>query len=60
MGSSKIARKGGKKNRKYGRNKKFCERYRLEGRREKNRKIRLARHLKRFPDDGVARRAKAR
>lgn len=40
------ARRGGKKNRKYGRNKKFCERYRAEGRREKNAAIKAARRAK--------------
>ena len=38
-----IQAKGGKKNRKYGRNKKWCERYRLENRRIKN-KIKKLRH----------------
>ncbi len=37
-------RKGGKR---HGRNKKFCERYRLEGRWEKNKRLKQARHLKR-------------
>jgi hypothetical protein len=41
------ARKGGKKNRKWGRNKVKCERYRREGRREKNKARKAARHEKR-------------
>lgn len=41
-------RKKGKKNRKHGRNKKFCERYRLEGRREKNKARKAIRHAKRM------------
>lgn len=44
-----------KKGRKFGRNKKKCERYKLEGRRERNKKVRIARHA-RF----VARRAAVR
>jgi len=44
---SKSERKkvgGGKKNRKHGRNKVKCERYRKEGRREKNKKRRQEKH----------------
>ena len=40
-------RKSGKKNRKWGRNKIKCERYRKEDRREKNKVLRLARNKKR-------------
>lgn len=54
-GKEKKARRGGKKNRKWGRNKKFCERYRAEGRREINKAARLARHLKHHPNDLQAR-----
>jgi hypothetical protein len=43
--------KQGKKNRKLGRNKKVCDKYKLEGRREKNKAIRRARHLKNHPTD---------
>ncbi len=43
--------KGGKKNRKWGRNKKFCERYRIEGRRERNKARKAIRHLKNHPLD---------
>ncbi len=46
--SNGKARKGGKKNRKYGRNKVFCERYRREGREEINRQRRIARHKRRM------------
>jgi hypothetical protein len=49
--------KGGKKNRKHGRNKKWCERYRAENRRAKNKAKRLARHLKHHPNDRQAARA---
>ena len=42
---------GGKKNRKYGRNKKFCEKYRLENRREKNLKRRLLARVRRNSKD---------
>lgn len=40
--------KGGKKNRKYGRNKKFCEKYRNENRREKNKTLRIEREARRL------------
>lgn len=40
--------KGGKKNRKFGRNKASCERYRKEGRREKNKARKQARHQRRM------------
>lgn len=49
-----IKAKGGKKNRKHGRNKKSCERYRLEGRAGKNKTRRLKRHAKRHPNDSQA------
>jgi len=39
----------GKKNRKWGRNKVYCQRYRIEGRREKNKLIKLNRMLKSQP-----------
>lgn len=39
--------KGSKKGRKIGRNKVKCERYRLEGRREKNKARKAAKRLKR-------------
>lgn len=51
------AHKGGKKNRKYGRNKTVCERYSREGREEKNKARRLRRHLKKYPEDGEATKA---
>jgi hypothetical protein len=44
--------KGGKKNRKVGRNAKWCERYRLSNRRERNKLKRLNKHLARHPGDG--------
>lgn len=37
-----IAPKKGKKNRKHGRNKKFCERYRAENREAKNKARKIA------------------
>lgn len=48
------SRRGGKKNRKHGRNKKFCERYFKEGRRESNKGRKLIRHIKKFPNDQEA------
>ena len=40
--------KAGAKGRKIGRNKQFCEMYRLQGRREKNKALKQARHQKRM------------
>lgn len=42
----KTKKRTGNKNRKYGRNRKWCEAYRLRGQREKNRKARWLRHLR--------------
>ncbi len=44
---SNKTRKGGKKNRKWGRNKVSCERYRREDRRAKNKARKQAKHAKR-------------
>jgi hypothetical protein len=44
---------GGRKNRKWGRNKAFCEAYRRENRREKNKALRLKKHIVRQPNDTV-------
>ncbi len=46
--------KSGKKGRKIGRNKAFCERYRAEGRRLKNKIAKLRSHLRHFPEDAQA------
>jgi hypothetical protein len=43
-----MADNGGGKNKKYGRNKPFATRYKMEGRYEKNKRKSLARHLKRM------------
>lgn len=43
-----------------GRNRKWCETYRLVGQREVNKLRKIRRHIKRFPDDGVAKQALAR
>jgi len=43
-----MADNGGGKNKKYGRNKLFADRYKREGRYEKNKAKSLARHLKRM------------
>lgn len=50
------SKKGG---RKIGRNRVECERYRKQGRREKNKLRKLARHVRDFPNDEAARRALA-
>ena len=44
-------------NRKHGRNKVYCNRYRLEGRREKSKANKLARHLFYQPADPLAKAA---
>jgi hypothetical protein len=49
--------KKGKKQRKVGRNTSYCGAYAASHRRERNKLVRLARHLKRFPGDGVATKA---
>ena len=48
--------RGGKKARKYDRNRKWCERYRLAHKREKSKARKLYRHLLKFPGDMVAER----
>ena len=45
---------------KAGRNRKWCEVYRKSGVRERNKLKKIQKHLKRFPNDGVAERALAR
>lgn len=54
---SNLPRKAGKKNRKYGRNKKWCEVYRMRSQRERNKVRKLARHLKKYPHDATAKKA---
>lgn len=49
--AEKVTRRGGKKNRKFGNNKSFCEKYEREGRRLKNKIRKILRHLKQFPED---------
>jgi len=46
--------KGGKKNRKHKRNREWCNKYKLRGQREKNKKLQLAKHLAKFPGDKKA------
>lgn len=49
-----MAKAAGGKNRKYNRNKRWCEQYANDHRREKNKARRMKRHLKRHPEDLVA------
>jgi len=49
-----VLHKGGKKNRKHGRNKVWCAQYRMRGTRERNKIRKLKRHLKKYPNDSVA------
>lgn len=46
--------KGGKKQRKYGRNAAYCLAYKNSNRRERNKVKRLKKHLARFPNDACA------
>lgn len=58
MSANKNQTKGG--GRKIGRNKVECARYRAQGRREKNKVRRLARHIREYPQDEAARDALSR
>jgi len=49
-----VVAKGGKKNRKYGRNKPDAIRYKAENRYVRNKKRKLDRHLNRHPKDEQA------
>jgi len=53
-----MAGKEGKKGRKVGRNKDFCNMYKSQKRREKNKRIKLDRHLKIHPNDHQAKEAR--
>lgn len=46
--------KNKKGNKKHGRNKNFCEAYRRTNRREKNKALKIKKHLAKFPDDKKA------
>ena len=48
-----TVRKGGKKNRKFGRNLKKCARYKLEKRHEKSHRRRILKHIKKYKDDST-------
>lgn len=51
-----MGAKSSAKGRKIGRNKKWCQAYRASGQRERNKAIRLQKHLARFPGDRNAER----
>ncbi len=53
----KTTAKAGKKGRKFGSNKVFCERYRAENRRLRNKIKKLKKHLKKLPEDVQAQEA---
>ncbi|MFQ6011539.1 MAG: hypothetical protein ACE5KG_05150 [Nitrososphaerales archaeon] len=55
--AKKKANRGGKKGRKIGRSKEKCQRYRAAGTREKNKIRKVRKHVRRHPNDAVARRA---
>jgi len=44
-------KKGGKKNRKYGRNQNFCTSYKALATELRNKKRKLRRHMKNYPND---------
>ncbi len=56
MSTDKVQKKArkGKKNRKWDRNRVWCEAYRRRGQREKNKAKKLRKHLSRHPDDKIA------
>ena len=54
LASKKGTKNKAKKQRKFDRNKKFCEVYARDHTREKNKIKKLEKHLKRFPDDAAA------
>lgn len=49
-----VIKKGKSGNKKHGRMKKWCEAYRARHQREKNKLIRLRKHLLKHPNDQVA------
>lgn len=49
--------KSTKKHRKVGRNANYCLRYKNSGRRERNKLVRIKKHLMRFPTDTCATKA---
>ncbi len=49
-----VVKKGKSGNKKHGRSKAWCERYRARGQREKNKLKKIRRHLKKFPGDRAA------
>jgi len=46
-----FIKRGGKKNRKHGRNKDWCQAYLARGQREKSKAVRLHKHFARHPTD---------
>jgi len=57
--AEQVSTRKGKKNqskrsRKSDRNREFCEGYARSNRREKNKVLKLKKHLKRYPDDTAA------
>ncbi len=55
-----IVKRGGKKNRKHDRNKIWCKAYRARSQHEKNKAVRLGKHIARHPADRCAVTALAR
>lgn len=47
-------KKGGRKGRKIGRNKAWCNAYRLSERRSRNKALKIARHLRHHPNNRTA------
>lgn len=51
------ANNAGGKSKKKGRNKVWCDLYRKRGQREKNKRVKIQRHIKKFPNDLQAQKA---
>lgn len=52
---AKQVKKGGKKNRKLGRNDKYCQGYAAAGLELRNKRRKMRRHIRRFPENAQAR-----
>ncbi|KKN90112.1 hypothetical protein LCGC14_0232250 [marine sediment metagenome] len=52
--ATEVRKKGKSGNKKHGRNKRACEAYHARGQREKNKILKIKRHLKKYPTDVAA------
>jgi hypothetical protein len=60
MSENERKKKPGRKGRKIGRNEKSCRKYKETGKKRLNKIRKLKRHMKRFPNDVVSRKALTR